>query len=58
MKTEQNNAPLQLALDQMGKPDLIRLVIEIEQINSINPKDGREQINQVMLDRIPNYVFI
>jgi hypothetical protein len=58
MKKEQTNAPLQLALDQMGKSDLISLVIEIEQINSINPKDNREQINQVMLDRIPGYVFI
>ena len=58
MTTEQTNTPLQSALDQMSKADLIRLVIEIEQINTANPKDIRDQINQVMLDRIPNYVFI
>lgn len=58
MVTEQINAPLTAALSQMDKGDLISLIIEIEQINTAHPKDATDQINQIMLDRIPNYVFI
>lgn len=58
MITEAKNTALESVLNQTDKLELIQLTIEIEQINSANPKDAREQINQVMLDRIPNYVFI
>jgi hypothetical protein len=58
MITEAKNTPLELVLTQTDKADLIKLIIEIEQINSANPKDARYQINQVILDSIPNYVFI
>ena len=58
MITEAKNTALESVLTQTDKTDLIKLIIEIEQINTVNPKDARDQINQVMLDRIPNYVFI
>jgi hypothetical protein len=58
MTTEEKNTPLERALNEMPKSELITLIMEIEQINVKNPKDAREQINQIMLDRIPGYVFI
>lgn len=58
MTIEETNTPLERALNEMPKSELITLIMEIEQINVKNPKDAREQINQIMLDRIPGYVFI
>lgn len=58
MTTEETNTPLERALNEMPNSELITLIMEVEQINVKNPKDAREQINQIMLDRIPGYVFI
>lgn len=58
MTTEETNTPLERALNEMPNSELITLIMEIEQINVKNPKDAREKINQIMLDRIPGYVFI
>lgn len=58
MITTETNTPLEKALNEMPKTELISLIMEIELINVNNPKDAREQINQIMLDRIPGYVFI
>lgn len=58
MTTEETNTPLERTLNEMPNSELITLIMEVEQINVKNPKDAREQINQIMLDRIPGYVFI